>query len=90
MRVAAGRTPQKWNSWNAQAPWTRTARIDAVDACLRRLIDSRRLIVAFHLLGHDLAESEQLSGWGAKRVRNLLYRGLADLRHCLTAKGFTS
>jgi RNA polymerase sigma-70 factor (ECF subfamily) len=60
----------------------------ALDACLRRIRENRRLIVGFYLLGHSLAESEELSGWSPKRVRNLLYRGLADLRGCLTAKGF--
>lgn len=61
---------------------------DALEGCLRRLRENRRLMVGFYLLGHNLAESEELSGWPPKRVRNLLYRGLADLRRCLTVKGF--
>lgn len=60
----------------------------ALNGCLRRLKENRRLIVGFHLLGHTLAESTELSGWDAKKVQNLLYRGLADLRQCLSAKGF--
>lgn len=60
----------------------------ALNGCLKRLRENRRLIVGFHLLGHTLAESEELSGWDGKKVQNLLYRGLADLRQCLTAKGF--
>jgi RNA polymerase sigma-70 factor (ECF subfamily) len=62
----------------------------ALDRCLSRLRENRRLIVGFHLLGHTLAESEELSGWDGKKVQNLLYRGLADLRQCLAAKGFSS
>ena len=60
----------------------------ALGGCLHRLRATRRLIVGFYLLGHTLAESEELSGWNGKKVQNLLYRGLADLRHCLSAKGF--
>ena len=60
----------------------------ALNGCLRRLKENRRLIVGFHLLGHTLAESAELSGWDGKKVQNLLYRGLADLRQCLSAKGF--
>jgi RNA polymerase sigma-70 factor (ECF subfamily) len=62
----------------------------ALGRCLLRLRDNRRLIVGFHLLGHTLAESAELSGWDGKKVQNLLYRGLADLRQCLSAKGFRS
>jgi RNA polymerase sigma-70 factor (ECF subfamily) len=60
----------------------------ALGGCLKRLRENRRLIVGFYLLGHTLAESEELSGWDGKKVQNLLYRGLADLRQCLSAKGF--
>jgi len=60
----------------------------ALGGCLSRLREGRRLIVGFYLLGHTLAESEELSGWDGKKVQNLLYRGLADLRGCLSAKGF--
>ena len=60
----------------------------ALSGCLSRLRENRRLIVGFHLLGHTLVESEELSGWDVKKVQNLLYRGLADLRQCLSAKGF--
>jgi RNA polymerase sigma-70 factor (ECF subfamily) len=60
----------------------------ALNGCLSRLNENRRLIVGFHLLGHTLAEAAELSGWDGKKVQNLLYRGLADLRQCLSAKGF--
>lgn len=60
----------------------------AIQACLANLQERRRLIVGFYLLGHDLAESERLSGWDGKKVRNLLYRGLSDLRGSLAGKGY--
>ena len=33
-------------------------------------------------------EAAGILDWSAKRVENLVYRGLADLRDCLAAKGF--
>lgn len=58
-----------------------------VQACLGRLAEGRRLAVALHLQGHSVPEAAGLLGWGAKKVENLVYRGLADLRRCLIAKG---
>ncbi len=55
--------------------------------CLAALPDPRRVAVTMHLQGHSLAEVARLLEWTQKRAENLVYRGLADLRHCLTAKG---
>jgi RNA polymerase sigma-70 factor (ECF subfamily) len=55
--------------------------------CLRRLVEPRRLAVVLHLQGHTGPEAARLLGWSEKRVENLIYRGLADLRLCLRAKG---
>lgn len=60
---------------------------DEIADCLRRLIVPRRRAVALHLYGHTGAEAAKLLGHGLKQVRNLTYRGLADLRACLEAKG---
>lgn len=60
-----------------------------VRACLAAMRERRRLIVGLHLLGHELSECARLSGWTFNQVRNLLYRGLADLRRCLVSKGVT-
>ena len=57
--------------------------------CLGRLVEDRRLAVTLHLQGHSVPEAASLLGWGAKKVENLVYRGLADLRRCLLAKGLT-
>jgi RNA polymerase sigma-70 factor (ECF subfamily) len=59
----------------------------AIGDCLARLVVPRRLAVTLHLQGHTVPEAGSLLGWGAKRVENLVYRGLADLRACLAAKG---
>lgn len=60
---------------------------DAITDCLHQLINSRRRAVVLHLHGHSAAESARLLGRGLKQVRNLVYRGLADLRACLSKKG---
>jgi RNA polymerase sigma-70 factor, ECF subfamily len=59
----------------------------AIRDCLARLVRPRRLAVTLHLQGHRVAEAARLLGWSVKKVENLVYRGLADLRGCLTAKG---
>ena len=62
---------------------------EGVRDCLGRLVEDRRLAVTLHLQGHSVPEAATLLGWAAKRVENLVYRGLADLRRCLLAKGLT-
>jgi RNA polymerase sigma-70 factor (ECF subfamily) len=60
---------------------------DEIADCLKRLIVPRRRAVALHLYGHTGAEASKLLGHRLKQVRNLTYRGLADLRGCLQTKG---
>lgn len=59
----------------------------AIQGCLRRLVRPRRLAVTLYLHGHGVPEAARLLGWKRKRAENLVYRGLADLRRCLDAKG---
>jgi len=60
----------------------------ALRDCLLQAAEPRRVVVQFHLLGHTLDEIERLTSWNAKRVRNLLYRGMTNLRECLSGKGY--
>lgn len=60
----------------------------AVRDCLRKLVQDRRLAVTLFLQGHSVPESARLLGWDDKRTENLIYRGLAALRLCLSTKGF--
>ena len=60
---------------------------EAIRDCLGRLVRPRRLAVTLHLQGHTVAEAARLMGWNDKKAENLVYRGLADLRGCLTGKG---
>jgi RNA polymerase sigma-70 factor (ECF subfamily) len=57
--------------------------------CLRGLISPRRRATVLHLQGHTVSEIAKLLSFNFKRAENLVYRGLADLRHCLAAKGIT-
>jgi len=55
--------------------------------CLTRLAEQRRAAVLLHLEGFRAEEVSRVLGWDLKRIRNLTYRGLADLRRCLADKG---
>jgi RNA polymerase sigma-70 factor (ECF subfamily) len=60
----------------------------AVDLALEKLVDSRRTAVRMHLAGYSREEIADVLGWTEARTRNLLYRGLEDLRVELTRMGF--
>ncbi len=62
---------------------------NAIRACLGTIESRRRRAVALHLLGHSLPETAEHSVMRYDQVRNLLYRGLKQLRFCLAGKGFT-
>lgn len=59
----------------------------AVRECLGTLIQPRRSAVMLYLYGFEADEAERVLGGDRKRIRNLTYRGLADLRRCLETKG---
>jgi DNA-directed RNA polymerase specialized sigma24 family protein len=60
---------------------------DAIEACLGALAEDRARAVRGHLAGLDVAELMALYGWTYQRARNLVARGMADLRHALRARG---
>jgi RNA polymerase sigma-70 factor (ECF subfamily) len=55
----------------------------AVDA----LVESRRAVVRMYLAGYEREEIGDLLGWTEAKTRNLLYRGLDDLRTTLARWG---
>jgi RNA polymerase sigma factor (sigma-70 family) len=57
-----------------------------LDGALQRLHHRRRPVVRMHLMGYSREEIAQLMGWTEAKTRNLLYRGLADLRELLEAE----
>jgi RNA polymerase sigma factor (sigma-70 family) len=56
-------------------------------AALDVLPVSRRMVVRMYLSGYEREEIAELLGWSEAKTRNLLYRGLADLRARLVAMG---
>ncbi len=61
-----------------------------IQACLQAMLGPRRLAVTLYLQGCSVPEAARRLGWTAKRTENLVYRGLADLRDCLSRKGLAS
>jgi len=60
-------------------------------AAIERAVDAmpvnRRPVVRMYLKGYDREEIASLLGWSEAKTRNLLYRGLDDLRQRLIAMG---
>lgn len=61
---------------------------DAINRCLHRQNENRRRALTLHFLGHGVDEVARLLSCNAKRAENLVYRGLAHLRECLTELGY--
>lgn len=51
------------------------------------LVESRRAVVRMYLAGYDREEIQDVLGWSEAKTRNLLYRGLADVRESLLSWG---
>jgi len=58
-----------------------------IAAALTQLPENRRLAVANHLQGLTTPEIGALLGWSEPKARNLVHRGLKDLRTALRALG---
>lgn len=54
-----------------------------VAEAVNSLIDSRRKVVKLFLLGMTIEEMSLFFNWSQDKTRNLLYRGLADLKKIL-------
>ena len=60
---------------------------DQVYQAVGELMESRRVPVRMHLLGYGATEIADRLGWSNAKTRNLLSRGLSDLRERLRARG---
>jgi RNA polymerase sigma factor (sigma-70 family) len=58
---------------------------ERVSTALEKLDERRRPVVRMYLAGYGHKEIAGLLGWSTAATRNLLYRGLADLRADLAA-----
>ncbi len=65
----------------------RDALAERLEQALATLPANRRLVVQLHLEGYGRDEMAGMTGWTEAKVRNLLYRGLEDLRECLRSDG---
>jgi len=59
---------------------------EIVIEAIHSLIESRRRVVKLYLLGMNIEEISIYYGWSQDKTRNLLYRGLADLKKILKNK----
>jgi RNA polymerase sigma-70 factor (ECF subfamily) len=60
---------------------------ERVSRAIEAIPASRRAAVRMHLAGYPREEIAGLMGWTEAKTRNLLYRGLADLRERLASEG---
>jgi len=67
-------------------PAQRRERRDAVRTAVAALALDRRRAVQGHLAGFSVHELMDLYGWSYQRARNLIARGMADLRAALRAR----
>jgi RNA polymerase sigma factor (sigma-70 family) len=58
-----------------------------VSEAVRELPDARRTAVRLYLVGYSRGEIAHMVGWSEAKTRNLIYRGLADLRAALRRRG---
>ena len=58
-----------------------------LEGALQRLSAERGLAVRAHLLGFEVEEIMTLQGWPYQKARNLIARGMADLRQHLMEAG---
>ena len=62
---------------------------EQIERAIETLPESRARVVRMYLAGYNSTEIGTLMGWSEAKARNLLYRGLADLRERLASVGVT-
>lgn len=60
----------------------------AIARAVDLLAESRRGVVRMYLAGYEREEIAELLGWSEPKTRNLIYRGLADVRESLESWGY--
>jgi RNA polymerase sigma-70 factor (ECF subfamily) len=73
----------------AQADLETTELMEQVSRAIETIPDSRRPAVRMYLAGYSREDIAELMGWSEAKTRNLVYRGLDDLRRRLTELGIT-
>jgi RNA polymerase sigma factor (sigma-70 family) len=70
-----------------EAEMERGEAVDKIGRAVDALSESRRPAVRMYLAGYGREEIAELLGWSEAKTRNLIYRGLADLREKLIEEG---
>ena len=60
---------------------------EIVGQAVESLIESRKKAVKLYLLGMNIEEISSYLNWSQDKTRNLLYRGLSDLKNILKVEG---
>jgi RNA polymerase sigma factor (sigma-70 family) len=60
---------------------------EAIEGSLEQLAPDRRRAARAHLAGFEVAEIMDMYGWTYQKARNLIARGMADLREALRSRG---
>lgn len=60
----------------------------AIESTIGRLLPERAAAVRAHLAGYSVEEIMTVHGWPYQKARNLIARGMADLREDLKKGGF--
>ena len=60
---------------------------EAIEASIEQLAPDRRRAARAHLAGFEVAEIMSMYGWTYQKARNLIARGMADLRDALRNRG---
>ena len=77
IRVSEQKDPYCWEKVRKQALQ------ETVGQAVNRLISSRRQVVKLYLMNLTIPEISSYLNWSHDKTRNLLYRGLADLKETL-------
>ena len=83
----AGATAGHLDSDRPDAELEQRELAERIDRAITELAEPRDVVVRLHLSGYDRFEIARLLGWTEPKVRNLIYRGLADLRVLLLQQG---
>ena len=61
--------------------------VSIIKEAIDSLIESRRAVLKLYLMGMDQLEISEFFGWSEDKVRNLVSRGLADLKKVIQKRG---
>ena len=82
-----GDTPVLNTAPTAQANLEGAELAEQVARAVESIPESRRPAVRMYLAGYSREDIAELMGWSEAKTRNLVYRGLDDLRRKLTSMG---